>query len=109
MIQPFKEFGHSRKIRSLAKMVAEQSVEGVCQRIAGHTTLMTTSETRGFIRARAARVIRRQARLLLSRQKDAQENWTRQTVCRATEQVIPLVLRQLSQSNSRASAARTAA
>jgi len=97
MMQRFLEnrwpFGNSRKIESLASQVAKISVEGVHFRIVGCLAAMTTSEARGFIRARAAQEIRRQARILLSHQQNSGSDWETRIVRCATEKVIPLVLR----------------
>ena len=97
MIQHFleigRQFGSARKIEMFAMRVAETSVEKIRLRIVGSTAAMTTSETRGFIRARAGHEIRRQTRILLSRQQSAGRDWETRVIRLATEKVIPLVLR----------------
>jgi hypothetical protein len=97
MIQHFleigRQFGRARKIEAIAMQVAETSMEKIHLRIVGCTAAMTTSETRGFIRARAGHEIRRQTRILLSRQQSAGSDWETRVIHLATEKVIPLVLR----------------
>ena len=85
--------GSVRNIESLAIQVAETSVAGVRLRVVGRIDAMTTSEARGFIRARAAQEIRCQTRILLARQLKMGNGWEARVVRRATEKVIPLVLR----------------
>ena len=97
MIQHFleiaRQFGSARKIESIAMQVAETSTEKIRLRTVGCTAAMTTSETRGFIRARAGHEIRRQTRIFLSRQQSAGSDWETRVIRLATEKVIPLVLR----------------
>jgi len=96
MIQWFLEIGRqigsTRKIESLALQVAETSVAGVHLRVLGCLATMTTSEARGFIRARAGQEIRRQTRILLARQQQPGNDWEARIVRLATEKVIPLML-----------------
>jgi len=97
MIQEFleigRQFGSTRKIEMFANQVAETSVEKIRLCIVGCTAAMTTSETRGYIRARAGHEIRRQTRIFLSRQRTTGSDWEARVVSLATEKVIPLVLR----------------
>lgn len=97
MIQLLREFGSgfgsSRKIDSLARQIAELSADGVRKQIEGHTTSMTSAEARGFVRARASRIVRCQARLLLTHHEKVRPDWSPRIVRRAIEQVVPLVLK----------------
>ena len=81
-------------IDAMVRQVAELSVECVCQRVATRVEEMTLSEARGYVRARAAQVVSRQARLAISRQPEVDVAWTSAIVRAATEQIVPLVLRQ---------------
>ncbi len=90
------QIGTVHKVESQAIQVAVTSVEGVRRRIEGCIASMSTSEARGFIRARAAQEIRRQTRILLAGQRTAASDWEARIVRQATEKVIPLVLRQCS-------------
>ena len=103
------QWGSERKIDSLATQVAETSVEGVRPRIVGCMAAMTTSEARGFVRARAAQEIRRQTRILLARQQKTGTDWEARVVRRATEKVILFVLRPRHDVSSITSSVRVAA
>jgi len=79
---------------SLVRQVADLSLESVCQLVSGHVEGMTFSEARGYVRARARRVVRKQARLVISPYPAAEQAWVDVIARRATEQLVPLVLRQ---------------
>ncbi len=82
------------QIDALAHLVADESLESVCQLVSGHVESMTFSEARGYVRARAGRIVRKQARAAINRQPGAEEAWVDAIAHGATEQIVPLVLRQ---------------
>jgi len=100
---------HTKEIDSLSRQVVESSIDGVCQRVIDRMDHMTLSEARGYIRARATSTIRRQTRLILSRQENASPTWGPSIVRSATERVVPLVLRQLGVGVPRLATVRKAA
>ncbi|HEX6963290.1 MAG TPA: hypothetical protein VF175_15590, partial [Lacipirellula sp.] len=69
--------------------------------VEGRISSMSVCEARGYIRARAAGEIRRQARLAFSQQPGVDAAWEPLVVLRATERVAPLALRQLSANRTR--------
>jgi len=77
------------RVDVLSRQVAELSLESVCQLVGERVESMTFSEARGYVRARAAQIVRKQSRLAISRQAGAEQAWTV-----ATERIVPLVLRQ---------------
>lgn len=113
MIQQFleigRQFGSARKIETFAIQVADTSVQTIRLRIVGCIVAMTTSEARGFIRARAGHEIRRQTRISLSRQRAVGSDWEARVVRLATEKVIPLVLRPRTDKYTTNSQSRVAA
>ena len=82
------------RIDVLARQVADLSLESVCQLVGEHVTSMTFSEARGYVRARGSRIVRRNARLAISRQPGAELAWEDAIARAATERIVPLVLRQ---------------
>ena len=95
-----------RAFEELVRHVAEVSVERVCQMVGSSTLGMGPSEARGYIRGRAGREIRRQARLAVWRHSEADASWENDVAVRAADRVAPLVMRQLA---FRAARARQAA
>jgi hypothetical protein len=85
-----------RALDALVRRIAEASVEAVCQLVGDRIALMTVCEARGYVRARAGREVRRQARLAFSQQPGVNSAWEPLVVLRAAERVAPLALRQLS-------------
>jgi hypothetical protein len=61
---------------------------------------MSLCEARGYIRARAARELRRQCRILIARQPQVGPHWETAISQRAADRVAPLALRRLT-ANSR--------
>jgi hypothetical protein len=84
-----------RVLDSLVRRIAESSVEAICQLIGDRTRSMSVCEARGYVRARAAAEIRRQARLAFSQQPGVDAAWEPLVILRATERAAPLALRQL--------------
>ena len=84
-----------RILDALVRRVAEGSVEAICQLIGDRTRSMSVCEARGYVRARAAAEIRRQAKLAFSQQPGVDAAWAPLVILRATERAAPLALRQL--------------
>jgi hypothetical protein len=84
-----------RVLDALVRRIAEASVEAICQLVGDRTRSMSVCEARGYVRARAAGEIRRQARLAFSQQPGVDAAWEPLIVLRATERVAPLAMRQL--------------
>lgn len=85
----------STKPDSLIKQVTEASIAGVCEDVAAEIDTMSLSEARGYIRARAARVVRKQTRLAISRQAKPHSICSHSVARAATERLIPTVLREM--------------
>ncbi|MEM9353338.1 MAG: hypothetical protein AAGA92_10020 [Planctomycetota bacterium] len=79
-------------VESVVRQVADASVESVCSRVSDSARGMGLSETRGYIRARAGLVVRRQARLAV---KHAGVHPSLESTVRrdATERLVPVVMR----------------
>jgi len=86
----------SATIDALVRQVAELSLESVAERVATRIDDMTFSEARGYVRARAALVVRRQTRQVISQYQEATDDWAGVIIPAATERIVPLVLRQRS-------------
>jgi len=96
MLQRFTKLWNTPSIRQLeplVRQVAEASLEGVLDRIAQRTEGMTISEARGYVRARAAQIVRQQANLAIARHEVADATWKRVIVRAATERLVPQSLR----------------
>ncbi|NOZ40911.1 MAG: hypothetical protein GXP24_11895 [Planctomycetes bacterium] len=91
-----KLFGAASSSRrdALTRQVAELSVESVCQLVAEQVECMSLSEARGYVRARAARIVRKQTRMAIGRHLGADLAWTDTIARTAIERIVPLVLRQ---------------
>ncbi len=85
-----------RMLDALVGRIAETSVEAICQLVRERVESMSLCEARGYVRARAAGEIRRQARVAFSQQPGVDPAWEPLVILRATERVAPLALRQLS-------------
>ena len=90
-----------RVLDALVRRIAEASVDAVCQLVGDRTSAMSVCEARGYVRARSAGEIRRQARIAFSQQPGVDAAWEPLVVLRATERVAPLALRQLSAGRTR--------
>lgn len=90
-----------RTIDALVRRVTECSVEPVSRLVADHVQNMSICEARGYVRARAAAEIRRQARLAFANQPGIDRSWEPLVVFRAAERVGPLALRHLAASRAR--------
>ncbi|NOY30243.1 MAG: hypothetical protein GXP28_08710 [Planctomycetes bacterium] len=90
----FRSTAPSDVVDALVRQVADLSLEGVVERVAARIDQMTLSEARGYVRARAAHVVRRQTRQVISQHQEATEDWSGAIVPAATERLVPLVLRQ---------------
>lgn len=87
-----------RTIDELVRRVTEASVAPVCRLVAHRILGMSVCEARGYVRARAAAEIRRQARLAFTSQPGVDRSWEPLVIFRVTERVGQLALRQLTAS-----------
>ena len=86
----------SSKTDALIRQVVDASLAGVCCRVSKQIDTMSLSEARGYVRARATGVVRRETRLTIDRLSRA-DGASSATVARmATERLVPIVLRELS-------------
>lgn len=90
-----------RMLDALVLRIAESSVEAICQLVAERVQPMGLCEARGYVRARSAAEIRRQARLAFSQQPGVDLAWEPLVVLRATERAASLALRQLASARGR--------
>ncbi len=104
MIEYFLRLLESRnqgKIDSLVAQIVEASLEEVGIKLGNRCDAMTLSETRGYVRVRAAQVVRRHTRRQIAHSRSVAqsipERWSGAIVRQATEQLVPQVLRQISQ------------
>lgn len=97
------------RVNALSRQVADLSLESVCQLVSDSVESMTFSEARGYVRARSARVVRRHARLAISRHPGADLAWTDEVARTAIERIVPQVLRQTGVGVPKAATARWAA
>ena len=81
------------KIEALARQVAELSLESATALVTGKMDGMSLSEARGYVRARATRIVRRQTRIAIIGHPQALSCWSEPIVRQATEKLVPLVLR----------------
>lgn len=85
----------SNKSRALAKQVLEASLDEAKQLVADEVTEMSLAEARGYVRARCGLIVRRQARLVISRDHEADSSWAAAVARSAIEQLVPVVIRDL--------------
>jgi hypothetical protein len=85
-----------RMLDALVRRIAESSVEAICQLVGDGINSMSICEARGYVRARAAGEIRRQARIAFTQQPGVDAAWEPLVILRATERVAPLAMRQIS-------------
>lgn len=78
----------------VVRVLAERSVEPVCRRLRVDLLRMSTSEMRGYVRARGLGVVRRQA-LLVAAESDDQTPLPEHLVTRSLERTVHLVMRRL--------------
>ena len=96
MAQPFllfRDAPSSAELESLLSQVVEASLPAILDRVAGRVEHMSLSEARGYVRARAAQVVRRQTNLSITRHEAATVAWRAAISGQATERLIPQVLR----------------
>lgn len=94
------------QIDVLSRQVAEMCVEEVCQLVGGRIEFMTFSEARGYVRARAAQLVRKHAKLELQRLPGANPAQLNAVARAATERLVPMVIRQVGVGVPKASAAK---
>lgn len=94
---------HRRLIDAPARQIAELCLPEVVELVAGQTTEMTLCEVRGYIRARAARAVRRRVQICVAETTDLRphEAMLRR---RAIDCLVPVVMRRLAAWESPAAA-----
>ena len=97
------------RVDALSRHVAELSIESVCELVGDQVERMKLSEARGYVRARAARIVRRQARLAMERDRAVDQAWIDVVARTAIERIVPLVLRQTGVGVPKSAPARLAA
>lgn len=84
----------SANLDAVVRQVTEDSLPEVCQQVVGRTGGMNFAEARGYVRARASRIVLRHARIVIARSAEVEVSEL-QTVARfATERLVPHVIRQ---------------
>lgn len=82
------------QITNLSRQVASASFDNVTSLVAEQIEGMSFSEARGYVRARAAVTVRKQARQVIS-QAGSDMTLVEEVARLATEQLLPQVLRQV--------------
>lgn len=82
------------RIDALSRQVADASIDEVCSLVSGQIESMTFSEARGYVRARAPRIVRKQTHLAIQQIAAGRASWTDAVVRAATERMIPLVIKR---------------
>ncbi len=95
MLHLILENRKSRVIAAHARPLAEANVQGVVQLVQDQISEMTTSEIRGFVRARAAHGIRRSTRIRLAGRRRLPQECRIAIIHKATDLLIPLVMHEL--------------
>lgn len=98
MIKSFAQLlgaASSSRLEALSRQVADQSVEEVCSAVRGQVEAMSFSEARGYVRARATRAVRKQARVAIAQQAGGSELWLEPITRMAVERVVPQVMRKI--------------
>lgn len=100
-----------RRIEAISRHVAEQCIDEVVAIVADCIQAMGLCEARGYIRARAALAVRRQAQMTLMQIPEADDAWETEIVARAADRLAPLALRRCAaqERKGKALAARRAA
>ncbi len=83
------------KIEALARQIVDLSVEEISRLVAHQTDRMSLAEARGYVRARSSVLVRCKSWQIIARHPDASPLWNDAIVRRATELVVPLVLRRV--------------
>jgi hypothetical protein len=79
------------KFRLLARQIAERTVDEVAQRITGLSPEMSTAEARGYIRARAAKVVNREVMLVFKGQRLTALDQSR-VIAMVTDAIVTAIL-----------------
>lgn len=90
------QFGAASRIEAIARQVAEQSTDEVSQLVGERVQGMCLAEARGYVQARAARTVLRNARVALSSEQGLSSSSLEEVVRLSVVQLVPRVLRQAS-------------
>jgi len=102
-------FAPSSRIDAISRQVAELSLDSVCDLVCDRVDSMSLSEARGYVRARAARIVRRHAHFAIVRHAGVDVAWTDQVARMAIERMVPHVLRKTGVGVPKAATIRLAA
>ncbi|TWU27465.1 hypothetical protein [Bythopirellula polymerisocia] len=78
----------------VVRQVTEDCLAEVCQRVVGRTEGMNFSEARGYLRARATKIVLRRTRILIAKSPEIDSAQMSRIARLATERLVPQVLRQ---------------
>jgi hypothetical protein len=106
MLRQFFAAARSRRLAldALVRQVAEASVENTLRLVGDRVAGMSPCEARGYIRARARREVRRQAKTALLTRSATERQWESILVSRAAECMPSLTLRRLAAASIHANA-----
>jgi hypothetical protein len=85
---------NNSRLRRLAERIAQHSLGDVLRRTSGLTEDMSSAEARGYIRARAARVVNREVMLTCRSNRRLRKLDVSQLASLTTEILIDMVLRE---------------
>lgn len=78
----------------VVRQIVEKCLVEVCDQVEGHLQGMTLSEARGYVRARATRVVMREVRAVIASSSNLEFVSMAVIVRHATERLIPRVIRR---------------
>ena len=87
-------FGSNNHLRRLAEQIAQHSLGDVLRRTSGLTRDMSSAEARGYIRARAARVVNREIMLTCRNNRRLRRFDASQLATMTTEILVDMILRE---------------
>lgn len=95
-------------VSELARQVAQRSYAVVRESVGNHTLAFSRAEARGYVRAKAAVVIRAEARLLAGRHRTLSQAALANIIHLASDRVVQSVLADLHRERARRSLVRAA-
>ncbi len=84
-----------QELVDLVRQVSDRSFPAVQDRAASRAAGMPLAEARGYVRARATGIIRRQVEICLTRRHAVDERLQRQIALHACERVVHLVIAEM--------------
>ena len=95
LLSYFADRRSARQLAGLAAEIAQRSHGDVWQRVAHRATAMRLVEARGYVRARAARVIHHHVHAALETRPEIDDSRREELISLATEVVISAIAREL--------------